>query len=249
VVLVHGLPGTAYDWAPLSAELVARNRRVLAYDRLGYGHSDPRPDDSFSVEANARDLIGLLENADLRDATVVGWSYGGPVAIRAAVLDGSRIGRLVLVGSGGPSDDPQEPPAIYRLLFSRPVLAWIKRVPPLARGLRSALSRQAFSEGPQPDWWLTHLNANLDQAETLRTWREEGAHERPDELDPAAAGRPILIVHGDDDRLAPVAIGEWLHRHAPGSRLEVVEGGSHMLPITHAAFLADQIAAFGDPNL
>jgi pimeloyl-ACP methyl ester carboxylesterase len=55
--------------------------------------------------------------------------------------------------------------------------------------------------------------------------------------------QPLLLIHGDDDRLAPLAIAEWLHRHAPGSELIVVEGGSHMLPITHADLLADRIAA------
>lgn len=245
VVLVHGLPGTGYDWNPLTDALVERGRHVIAYDRVGYGHSDPRPDEAFTIDANARELLGLLESRDLRDATVVGWSYGGPISIFAALQDDSRIGRLVLVGSGGPSDDPAEPPAIFGLLFSAPVLAWLRSVPPVARGLRAAISVQAFSEGPQPDWWMEHLNANLDQEHSLHAWRSEGSQiDREGEFPVGNVKAPILLIHGDDDRLAPLAIGEWLHAHAPGSELVVIEDGSHMLPVTHTRELADRIAAF-----
>ncbi len=55
---------------------------------------------------------------------------------------------------------------------------------------------------------------------------------------------PILLLHGDDDNLAPLAIGEWLTRHAKHSKLEVIEAGSHMIPITHASQLANSIQAF-----
>ena len=245
VVLIHGLPGTGYDWNPLTDALAARGRHVIAYDRIGYGHSDPRPDEVFTVEANSRELLGLLESRDLQDATVVGWSFGGPISVQAAFEDDSRIGRLVLIGSGGPSDDAEEPPAIFGVLFSSPVLAWLRSVPPVARGLRAAISVQAFSEGPQPDWWMEHLNANLDQPHSLHAWRSEGAQiDREGEFPIAKVKPPILLIHGDDDRLAPLAIGEWLHRHAPGSELVVIEEGSHMLPVTHTDELADRIAAF-----
>jgi pimeloyl-ACP methyl ester carboxylesterase len=60
----------------------------------------------------------------------------------------------------------------------------------------------------------------------------------------ATLDMPILLIHGGDDRLAPVAIGRYLHSKAPGSELLVVEGGSHMLPITHAELLSERIAAF-----
>src|SRR5688500_4101468 len=72
VVLVHGLPGTAYEWRETSAALAERGRRAIAYDRVGYGWSDPRPDAAFSVESNAAELLGLLEALGLDDVTVVG---------------------------------------------------------------------------------------------------------------------------------------------------------------------------------
>jgi non-heme chloroperoxidase len=242
--MVHGLPGSAYDWAPLADALAARGHRVIAYDRVGYGHSAPRTNDAYTPDGNARDLLGLLESENLSDATVVGWSYGGPVSIIAARKDPSRIARLVLVGSGGPSDDPREPPAAMALLSSGPVRWYLAAVPPMGRGLQSALSAAAFSGGEQPDWWLPNLAANFSKPSMRTTYYAEGERFMESELGIEEVDLPILVIHGDDDNLAPLAIGEWLARHARQSTLQVIEGGSHMLPITHAPLLADSIHAF-----
>jgi pimeloyl-ACP methyl ester carboxylesterase len=246
VVLVHGLPGCAYDWRELSRALAARGLRAIAYDRVGYGYSDPRPDGGrFSVEENALELLGLLEALDLSDATLVGWSYGGATAMAAAHRDASRMGRMVLVGSAGPGTESSEPPPLVRLLFSRPVLAWVALVPPAARGLRASVSEAAYSGQPQPDWWLPTVHANFGRPHTPRTFRAEGSSFGDVPPDPKGLTLPILVIHGEDDLLAPVAIGRELHRRAPHSRLVLIEAGSHMLPVTHAERLADEIASFG----
>jgi len=244
VVLVHGLPGTAYDWRATSAALAARGLRALAYDRVGYGWSDPRRD-GFTFESNARELLELLAALDLGDVTVVGWSYGGGTAIVAAQRDASRIGRLVLIGSVGPGVEQSGPPPGLRLLFSDPVLAWLHAVPPLAHGLRAFVSAQAFSEGPQPDWWLPTVNANFARPGMAQTWRNEMvAYGTTPVPDPTGLALPILVIHGDDDRLAPIEMGRELERRAPNAELVVVLGGSHALPVTHPELLADEIAAW-----
>lgn len=252
VVLVHGLPGCAYDWRLLMPELAERGRRAIAYSRVGYGHSDPRPDGRYTPQANAEELLALLEKLDARDATVVGWSYGGVTAIFAAAADPSRIGRLVLVGSGGPDSPdaaPPEMPLAMRVLYSDPVLRWRTAVPPLGIGLMRAVSEQAFSGQPQPAWWLDGLRANFSDWDTLVTYRSEMAGvgsdaESSSEFPADRVGVPTLILHGDDDRLAPIAIARYLHSVMPASELVEVAGGSHMIPVTHAPLLADRIAAF-----
>jgi len=245
VVLVHGLPGSAHDWAPTTELLARRGHRVIAYDRVGYGHSDARRDGDYTPDGNARDLLALLEHEDLRDATVVGWSYGGATAIRAAAIDDSRIGRLVLVGSAGYWPDAPDPPAVFAVLFSRPVLAWMRAVPPVGRALQDALSQQAFGDEPIPDWWRPRLAANFAMPHTPTTHREEGARMGWGEsLDTASLDVPILVVHGDDDRLVPLEVGRILDERADRSQLFVVEGGSHMLPVTRPDELAKRIAPF-----
>ena len=153
IVLVHGLPGSAYDWRELTPLLAGQGFRVIAIDRVGYGHSSARVDEDFRLRANTKDLLELLATLGVENATVVGWSYGGVMAMDAAVLDPSRIGRVVLVGTGAPSSDDDAPPeagAALRVFYSEPVLRWRASVPPVSRALMSLLSEQAYSGGPQP---------------------------------------------------------------------------------------------------
>lgn len=245
VVLVHGLPGCAYDWRETSNALAERGLRAIAYGRVGYGYSDTRSSTPFTVRRNAIELLALLEALDLRDATVVGWSYGGATAIDAAGIDPSRIGRIALVGSAGPGIEDRRPPPLAQLLMSTPVLLWLSRVPPAGRAVQSGFSVDAFSNRPAPDWWLPTLSANFARPATLWSWRNEAAALAGKPVpEPSGIELPILVVHGSDDRLVPLEIGRELDRRAPDSELIIVPDGSHMLPITHAELLADALVRF-----
>ncbi|MEW6268739.1 MAG: alpha/beta hydrolase [Thermodesulfobacteriota bacterium] len=243
VVLVHGLPGNGYEWRALQDELVARGRRAIAYDRAGFGRSDPRPaGGEYTVEASATDLLQLLDALALGDATVVGWSYGGAVAMAAAQRDPARIGRLVLVGSAGPGSEDNETPLVIRLVLSDLGLLWLRAVPPAGRAVREGGMRNAFSDQPMPDWWMPLAHGNFARPGTgLAFVSEMRASQGKAWPGPAGIDAPIVVVHGDDDRLARIAIAREIERLAPRGRLVVVEGGSHMLPVTHATLLADEI--------
>jgi pimeloyl-ACP methyl ester carboxylesterase len=133
-----------------------------------------------------------------------------------------------------------------KLLYSGPVLWWMRAVPPVGLGMQRALSREAFSDQPQPGWWLPQMAANFAAPHTQRTYQEEMSRyaEGDASTDPVAVGLPMLILHGDDDRLAPLAIGKWTKEHARKAELVVIDGGSHMIPITHTEQLTDRIEAF-----
>jgi pimeloyl-ACP methyl ester carboxylesterase len=250
IVLVHGLPGSAYDWRELTPLLNDAGFRTIAYDRVGYGRSDARPSGPYSLSANVDELLALLEELDLNDVTLVGWSYGGAMTMAAANTD--RIRRIVLVGTGGPDSDdaqPRERPLAMKVLFSKPVVMWRSAVPPVSRFLQAASSEPAFSGGAQPDWWLPQLAANFERTVTVETYRREiSADFEIGVFDPAAIVKPTLILHGDDDRLAPIGIGRYLAEKIPGAEYSEIAGASHMLPITHAELLAQEIAEFAKPT-
>jgi peroxiredoxin len=248
VVLVHGLPGCAYDWTPLPERLAAGGRRVIVYDRVGYGYSSPRGSESpFTYDQNATELLELLEALDVSDATLVGWSYGGGVVIRAGLRGSERIGRLVLLGSVGPALEIHEPGPVQRILFSRPVLAWVSMVPPLSRAVARSASFEVFSDQPMPDWWVPQLRANLARPGTTKSWREEGEGPLVEGIDPGPLDLPVLVINGDDDRSVPMDVAEDLYRRAqPDAKLLRVEGGSHMLPITHPDLLARHILEWSE---
>jgi pimeloyl-ACP methyl ester carboxylesterase len=246
VVLVHGHPGSAYDWAPLVRELAARGHRVLAYDRVGYGRSDARTNGVYTVESNARELLALLDAEELREVVLVGWSYGGGIAIVATREDPSRISHLVLVGSVGAGvEDRDAPPRLVMEFMAAFGLPWLARVPPLDRRVRAAFLGVAFAPEPVPDGAPALADANFARPHTLETATSEGRDLGGEaDLDPGAIERPILVVHGDGDRLVPLAVAEGLARRSRRAELWVVPGGGHALPVTRPGELAERIVAF-----
>ena len=248
VLLVHGLPGSAYEWRNLGPLLADRGYRVLAIDRSGYGRSDPDPDQDYSVTRNAKDVDALVTTLDLADVTLVGWSYGGATATVVGAMRPGWLGRIVLVGTGGPDSADAEPPdpnAFMKFMYSDAVMRWRSAVPPVGRSLIEAISTRAYSGQPMPDWWVPGVVANFQRWETLTTYRGEMFGVRADDgYAPADIEVPTLLLHGDDDRLAPVAISRYLVTVIPGAELRETPGASHMLPITHADEMAEDIDAF-----
>lgn len=103
VLFIHGSPGSADEWAALLAE-VPRGQLRLAVDRPGFG--DTRPYEAVeSLTRQAAALRPLLETGDDRGTILVGYSYGGPVALRAALDMPDRVEGLLLIGSAA---DPAE---------------------------------------------------------------------------------------------------------------------------------------------
>jgi pimeloyl-ACP methyl ester carboxylesterase len=247
VLLVHGHPGSAYDWIPTMGQLAGRGYRVLAYDRVGYGRSDGRPSAGpIPLETNAAELLELLAALDLRDVTLVGWSYGGGMSIVAARRDPARIARVVLVASVGPGmkTTAPMPPAVIPFVMG-PLLSWAARVPPAMKALGDAVTRNAFSPSPVPDWFSVQGAANMGRPNTLATFRGEGFDLVGGvDLDPGAVQRPLLLLQGEQDAVLPAAIASELHRRAGHSELRLIPEAGHMLPITHPQLVAEAIAGF-----
>jgi non-heme chloroperoxidase len=243
VILVHGCPGCAYDWTPVGDALASHGYRVIAYDRAGYGHSEPRSEGhDYTIEYAVEELLDLLSALDVSKAVVVGWSYGGGIAMLAAKRNPSRISRLVLVGSVGPGSEDVPLHPLFNALNAGPVVAWLRAVPPASRALQRSVSREMFGgEHPTPAWWLAAFEANLAGSAAKRTYRNEVLAFRGVGPDPTGITGPVLVIHGEADRIVPVSIAAEIHRRTPRAELLIVPGGSHMLPITHADLIADKI--------
>ena len=99
LLLLHGIGNNCQTWAEVIDRL-AESHTVIAPDLLGHGDSDkPRGDYSIAAYANGmRDLLSVL---DIEQATVVGHSLGGGIALQFAYQFPERCERLALVGSGG----------------------------------------------------------------------------------------------------------------------------------------------------
>jgi pimeloyl-ACP methyl ester carboxylesterase len=102
VVFIHGSPGNAQEWGPLLSRAPHDQYRV-AIDRLGFGESVVA-EPVLTLAGHAGALAPLLDTGDGRKAILVGYSYGGPVALRAALDMPEHVAGIVLVGSAADPD-------------------------------------------------------------------------------------------------------------------------------------------------
>lgn len=212
--------------------LPGRLRRPLLAGRFGY-----------SVGDLAADLEAVLEDAGVRDAHLVGASTGGMVAMRYA-LEYTRAKSLTLCGTthGGPDAVPI-PETVRGRVFGTSSTGSSER-----ERLRQEL-RPAFTDR------FTNRNPHL--VDRIIEWRLEQDARRParEALVGATVGFdasdrleycrvPTLIVHGTDDRVVPVANARLLAEKVPDSRLERIEGGSHLTVVENADRVADLLLEF-----
>jgi pimeloyl-ACP methyl ester carboxylesterase len=234
VLLLHGIGDSSRAWLEIMPRL-ARDHTVIAPDLLGHGASDkPRADYSVAAYANGmRDLISLL---DIERVTVIGHSLGGGVAMQFAYQFPERTERLVLLSSGGVSQEIN--PALRALSLPGAELALQSLGLPLVRRQLAVaawlVERTGLALGSDAREMLRILESFPDPtaraafARTLRSavdWRGQVITM----LDRCylAASLPTLIVWGSRDRVVPLRHALLAHEAMPGSRLEVFEGAGH----------------------
>lgn len=103
VVLLHGGGPGASSWSNFSKNIavLAERFHVLAVDQPGYGHSDKHAEHEQYNRYSATALLNLFDHLGIERAALVGNSLGGGTAVRFALDNPKRAGRLVLMGPGG----------------------------------------------------------------------------------------------------------------------------------------------------
>ena len=95
VVLLHGFASSLDNWSGVMPALVKRGHRVLALDLKGFGWSE-RPAGDYSPEAQAKLVLALMDERGVKEAAVVGHSWGASVALATALAAPERVTRLAL---------------------------------------------------------------------------------------------------------------------------------------------------------
>ena len=102
VVLLHGWPHTSHGWRHVIPRLVGQFR-VIAPDLRGLGDSS-KPEQGFDNGSVAGDVIELLDSLDVREFSLVGHDWGGPVAFAATLIARDRVNKLTLIDAVLPGD-------------------------------------------------------------------------------------------------------------------------------------------------
>jgi pimeloyl-ACP methyl ester carboxylesterase len=210
LVLLEGMGGDIPGWRRNIPTLAARHR-VIAYDQRGNGRS-VMPDAHVTMATFVEDAVAMLDDAGEERAHLYGQSFGGMVAMEAALSHPDRVRSLVLACThAGPRRAARSPDRAaksrpYELLYS----ARFAREHPehVAEDLRVG------SANPQRQF------ARRRQWEAIQAW---DAWDRIHAID-----RPTLVLHGTDDRLVPVENARRVASLIPGARLVLLEGAGHV---------------------
>jgi pimeloyl-ACP methyl ester carboxylesterase len=235
LLLLHGITNSSATWEGVAPALT-EHFTVVAPDLLGHGESaTPRGD--YSLGAHAAGVRDLLSALDIEQATVVGHSLGGGIAMQFAYQFPERCERLVLVSSGGLGREVHLllraaalPGADYVLptLTSAGLIGVGRRAGGLLRRLRLAprgdlaILAQGFAS-------LDNTGSRQAFLHTVRSVIEPSGQRvsARDRLELAGL-LPSLIVWGEKDSIIPVEHGADAHEAMPGSRFEVFPGAGHM---------------------
>ena len=248
VILIHGWPLSGRSWEKQVPALLDAGHRVITYDRRGFGDSS-KPTSGYDYNTFASDLQKLVTKLDLRDVTLVGFSMGGgEVARYLGAYGAERVSKAVFIAAVPPfllktTDNPEG--------VDGGIFDGIKKA---IAADRPAFLSQFFSNFYNVDVLGGKLIS--DQVVQL-SWNIAAGASPKGTLDCVAAWVtdfrkdlqgikvPTLVIHGDADRILPLAAtGQRTNNAIPGSRLVVVEGGPHGLTWTHAENVNRELVEF-----
>src|SRR5437762_166639 len=149
VVLIHGFSSSTLVWSRVFLRLADEGVRVIAVDLQGYGYSGKPRNGNYTIEGQARMIVGLLDKLGIEQAHIVGSSYGGAVAATCALDYPDRLEKLVLVGSVTNNEATRY---LLLRLFGFPVIGDV--VSPLLIGSRSLLRRRMRKVYERHSWVL-----------------------------------------------------------------------------------------------
>ena len=232
VVFVHGEPTWSYLWRKVIAPVLDAGFRCIVPDHAGFGRSDKPTDLGWYSYDRHSELFGaLVEELDLRDATVVVHDWGGPIGLRAAIEHPERIARMVILDTG--LFTGEQPMSDAWKAFRD----FVERTEdlPVSFLVKGACARE------MPDEVVAAYDAPYPSPES-----KAGARAFPlmlptsPEMPGAAAGkrvrdalradrRPKLCLWADRDPVIPFAVGERLAAAVNAPAPEKVENASHFL--------------------
>jgi non-heme chloroperoxidase len=248
VVLIHGYPLSGASWEKQLGPLLAGGYRVIAYDRRGFGQSS-QPTTGYDYDTFAEDLRKLVTKLELRDFALVGFSMGGGEVVRYIGKYGSEgVSKAVIVSGVPPyllktADNPE---GVDKNVFT---------------GIESAVKadRYAFFTEFFKNFYNTDvLMGKLVSEQTVQaSWNVAAGCSATASLacvstwhsdfrkDVARVDVPTLVMHGDADRILPIATsGSRTAKLIKGARLVVVAGGPHCITWTHSDIVNRELLAF-----
>jgi 2-hydroxymuconate-semialdehyde hydrolase len=241
-LFIHGSgPGVSAwaNWRLVLPEL-ARQRRVLAPDMVGFGYTDRPEGIRYTMDQWVEQAVGFIDALDLPQVDLVGNSFGGALSLALAIRRPERVRRLVLMGAAG-------------LKFEMtPGLEAVWGYTPSFENMRSIMDWFAFDRGLVNDElaqlrFLASSRPGVQESYAAmfppprQHWLDALASS---EEDVARVPHETLVIHGREDRIVPASVSMRMAELIPRSQLHVFGQCGHWTQIEHAARFAQLVGNF-----
>ncbi len=238
VVLIHGYPLSGASWEKQVAVLLAAGHRVITYDRRGFGKSS-QPTTGYNYDTFAADLHKVVTHLELHDFALVGFSMGGGEVARYLGKYGSKgVSKAVIISGVPPyllkTDD--NPKGVDGSVFdgiekavTADRYAFFTEFFKNFYNTDLLLGKRVSEQAVQASWNLAAGASATASLACVPTWHEDFRN------DLSVIDVPTLVIHGDADRILPIAAsGRRTAQLIKGARLVVVKDGPHCITWTHA---------------
>ncbi|WP_405064464.1 alpha/beta hydrolase [Kribbella sp. NBC_01505] len=228
LVMCHGNEADHRQYDGLRP-LLAPDIHALSYDQRDSGDTTGFTGD-YTMADLGQDCIAFIEALGLDSAHVVGTSFGGMIAMHAAIARPERVRSLVLISTS---------PAMA--LFSREMLGLAERTPEERRAFMAEAILSPAAD-PQLRTEIAELLTGRSPEQSTRRLAAMTTHDCRDLLPTITA--PTLVLHGSDDPVIPAATGARIAELIPGATLQVLDGLRHGLTFENRADTAQLIGDF-----
>ncbi|RWL19018.1 alpha/beta hydrolase [Mesorhizobium sp.] len=250
IVFHHGWPLSADDWDNQMLFFLDKGYRVIAHDRRGHGRSTQTATGN-EMETYAADVAALVAHLDLKNAVHIGHSTGGGEVARYVARYGGegRVAKAVLIGAvppimlktdSNPGGLPIEVFDGFRAALVANRAQFYRDVP---AGPFYGFNREGakVSQGAVDNWWRQGMMGGAKaHYDCIEAFSETDFTEDLKKIDV-----PVLIMHGDDDQIVPIAdsalLAAELVKHGT---LKVYKGLPHGMCTTHPEIINPDLLAF-----
>jgi non-heme chloroperoxidase len=248
VVLIHGYPLSGASWEKQTAALLAAGRRVITYDRRGFGKSS-QPTTGYNYDTFAEDLQKLVTQLGLQDFALAGFSMGGGEVARYLGKYGSAgVSKAVFISSVPPFllKTPDNPEGVDGSVFegiqkavSADRYTFFTEFFKNFYNTDVLLGKRVSEQAVQASWNVAAGASATASLACVPTWHEDFRQ------DLTHVDVPALVIHGDADRILPIgASGQRTAKLIKGSRFVVIKDGPHCVTWTHAEEVNRELVSF-----
>ena len=237
VVLIHGYPLDGHSWEKQLPALLEAGKRVITYDRRGFGRSS-QPATGYDYDTFAADLKALVDRLDLREAVLAGFSMGtGEITRYLGTYGSDRVTKAALFGPLPPfllqTDDnplgvPQRVFDGFEKMITTDRYAWFTFFFDNFFNVDKLLGTRISQEAWNASFQVAVGSSAYASMACVSTWLTDFRADLP------KINVPMLVVQGNEDRILPIdATGRRLAGLVKDVRFIEIDGGPHNVGWTH----------------